>query len=297
MTALCVKNLSKSFGGVRALRDVSLEVLPGEVHALVGENGAGKSTLIKIVTGAHQPDSGSVEIDGKRVTHFHPLVSQQMGVAAVYQQPTLFPDLSVAENLAYGMESPSTWRLINWRARRNRATELLNRIGAQIDPRMLARELSMPEQQLVEIARAVGTDARVIIMDEPTASLSTREVDQLLRVIRELRTLGKGIVYVSHRLEELTEIAQRVTVLRDGAWVMTCPMSETSPTDLVRHMVGREVAQVFPKTKVPIGQPRLSVENLGCSALGIHSVSFEVRAGEILGIGGLMGAGRTELAA
>lgn len=296
MKILCVHNVSKTFGGVRALRDVSLDVLPGQVHALVGENGAGKSTLIKIVTGAHQPDSGSIEIAGQRVTQFHPLVSQQMGVAAVYQQPTLFPDLSVAENLAYGLESPSGWRLINWPARRSRAAELLARIGARIDPRSLARDLSMPEQQLVEIARAVGTDARLIIMDEPTASLSMREVQQLMRVIGELRSLGKGILYVSHRLEELTEIAQQVTVLRDGAWVTTSPMASTSPAELVRHMVGREVAQAFPKTQVPIGEPRLTVENLSCSAVGVHSVSFDVRAGEILGIGGLMGAGRTELA-
>lgn len=296
MKILCVHNVSKTFGGVRALRDVSLDVLPGQVHALVGENGAGKSTLIKIVTGAHQPDSGSIEIAGQRVTQFHPLVSQQMGVAAVYQQPTLFPDLSVAENLAYGLEPPSGWRLINWQARRTRAAELLARIGAEIDPRSLARDLSMPEQQLVEIARAVGTDARLIIMDEPTASLSMREVQQLMRVIGELRSLGKGILYVSHRLEELTEIAQQVTVLRDGAWVATCPMASTSPAELVRQMVGREVAQAFPKTQVPIGEPCLTVENLSCSAVGVHSVSFDVRAGEIFGIGGLMGAGRTELA-
>ena len=294
--ALSVQHVSKSFGAVRALRDVSLEVLAGQVHALVGENGAGKSTLIKIITGAHQPDAGYVEIAGQRVTRFDPLVSKQLGVAVVYQQPTLFPDLSVAENLAYGLESPSNWRLIDWPSRRRRAVELLARIGAEIDPRKLAGQLSMPQQQLVEIARAVGTQARLIIMDEPTASLSTREVEQLMRVIRELQSLGTGIVYVSHRLEELAEIAQQVTVLRDGAWVMTCPIQQTSPVDLVRYMVGREVSQVFPKTPVAIGEERLAVTNLSCRSAGIHDVSFEVRAGEILGIGGLMGAGRTELA-
>ncbi len=283
--ALSVKHVSKSFGVVRALRDVSLDVWAGQVHALVGENGAGKSTLIKIITGAHQPDAGSVEIAGQRVMRFDPVVSKQMGVAVVYQQPTLFPDLTVAENLAYGLEKPSSWRMIDWRARRQRAVELLSRVGADIDPRTIARELSMPQQQLVEIARAVGTQARLIIMDEPTASLSTREVDQLMRVIRDLQTLGTGIVYVSHRLEELSEIAQQVTVLRDGAWVTTCPIAQSSPAELVRQMVGRDVAQVFPKSVVAIGQERLAVSDLSCRSVGIRDVNLEVRAGEILGIG------------
>lgn len=293
---LMVKNVSKSFAGVQALRDVSLEVLAGQVHALVGENGAGKSTLIKIITGAHAPDSGMVEIAGQRVTHFHPTVSQQLGVAVVYQQPTLFPDLSVAENLAYGLQRQSAWRPINWRARRMKAKELLQRVGAQIDPRVLARDLSMPQQQLVEIARAVGTQARLIIMDEPSASLSTLEVEHLMRVIRILQASGTGILYVSHRLEELAQIAQQVTVLRDGAWVTSRPIEELSQSDLVRQMVGREVSQVFPQSIRSKGSTRLAVNKLTCQAAGITDISFSVRAGEILGIGGLMGAGRTELA-
>ena len=294
--ALHVQNVAKSFGAVQALRDVSLEVKAGEVHALIGENGAGKSTLIKIITGAHEPDSGSVTIAGKRVSQFHPLISKQMGVAVVYQQPTLFPDLSVAENLAHGLEAPANLRWINWSARHRRARELLDRVGADIDSRSMARDLSMPQQQLVEIARAVGSAARLIIMDEPTASLSAREVDQLLRVINELRSSGTGILYVSHRLEELAHMAQRVTVLRDGAWVTTCAVAETSPAQLVRHMVGREVTQVFPKSQVAMGDERLSVADLSSASAGIHDISFHVKAGEILGIGGLMGAGRTELA-
>ena len=298
--ALNVKNVSKSFGGVQALQNVSLQVLAGQVHALVGENGAGKSTLIRVITGAHSPDSGSVEIDGQQVANFNPLISRRMGVAVVYQQPTLFPDLSVAENLAYGLDragdSNKSWPWINWQTRRRVASELLERIGAKIDPRAMARDLSMPQQQLVEIARAVGTNARLIIMDEPTASLSTREVDHLLRVIEELRASGTGILYVSHRLEELPKIAQQVTVLRDGKWVSTCAMADTSPEELVRQMVGREVSQVFPKAVVSPGEVRLEVSDLSCRSSGIHDVHFQVHAGEILGIGGLMGAGRTELA-
>lgn len=293
---LCVKNVSKSFGGVHALRNVSLDISCGQVHALVGENGAGKSTLIKLITGAHAPDSGSVEIAGQVVTDFHPLISQRLGVSVVYQQPTLFPDLSVAENLAYGIERHAAWLPINWSARRKRAAELLSRVGAQIDPRTLARDLSMPQQQLVEIARAVGTNARLIIMDEPTAALSSREVEQLMQVIRDLRSAGKGILYVSHRLEELAEIAQQVTVLRDGAWVTTCPIDKITPVEIVRHMVGRDVAPVSAKSRTPANTARLTVRQLSCRAAGIRDVNLSVGAGEILGIGGLMGAGRTELA-
>ncbi len=296
--ALNVQNVSKSFGGVQALQNVSLQILAGQVHALVGENGAGKSTLIKIITGAHAPDSGSVEIAGQSVARFDPMVSRSMGVAVVYQQPTLFPDLSVAENLAYGLERAGEWhrQWINWRKRHEQAIELLSRVGADIDPRVMTRTLSMPQQQLVEIARAVGTGARLIIMDEPTASLSTREVEQLLRVVNELRSSGTGILYVSHRLEELPKIAQQVTVLRDGRWVSCSPMTETSPAELVRQMVGRDVSQVFPKKVVPQGAVRLEVKRLSCHSSVVQNVSLHVRAGEILGIGGLMGAGRTELA-
>ncbi|MCC6512188.1 MAG: sugar ABC transporter ATP-binding protein [Pirellulaceae bacterium] len=293
---LRLNHISKSFGVVRALQDVSLEVAAREVHALVGENGAGKSTLIKIVTGAYRPDAGEIYLGGSRVSQFDPIVSKQLGVAVVYQQPTLFPDLSVAENLAYGCEGDTGWRLINWNARRRLATQLLARVGAEISPDTLARDLSMPQQQLVEIARAIGQKAQLVIMDEPTASLNTREVEHLLGVIKELRANGLGILYVTHRLEELTQIAQRVTVLRDGTWIATRPSNEISPAELIRLMVGRDVSTIFPKTTVPIGKPRLRVEQLSSSTVGIHDVSFHVSAGEILGIGGLMGAGRTELA-
>jgi rhamnose transport system ATP-binding protein len=289
-------DVSKAFGGVRALRGVSFELLPGEVHALVGENGAGKSTLIKIVTGALQPDSGALEIGGEPVRDNDPLKARELGVAAIYQQPALFPDLTVAENIAVTLEPPGAWRRVRWGERRARAKELLGRIGARIDPDAEARSLTMPEQQLVEIAKAIGADARAVIMDEPTASLSDREVENLFRVIRDLKARGVGVVYVSHRLDELPRIADRVTALRDGSLVGTRPVAGTTRADLIRMMVGRELAAVFPKADVPVGEVVLEARRLGCRASGVSGVSLGVRAGEILGLAGLVGAGRTELA-
>jgi rhamnose transport system ATP-binding protein len=215
-TLLKLSNVSKSFGGTRALRGVSFDLWAGEVHALMGENGAGKSTLIKIVTGAHKADEGSLEVFGRPLPHNDPGTARALGIAAIYQQPALFPDLSVAENIAMGMEAPGAWRVIDWSGRRRRAKSLLDRIGAEISPDAEVRELTMPQQQLVEIARAVGTNARVLIMDEPTASLSNREVEHLFRVIDQLRGSDVGIIYISHRMEEISQVADRVTVLRDG---------------------------------------------------------------------------------
>jgi rhamnose transport system ATP-binding protein len=293
---LRLTDVSKSFGGVRALRGVSFDLLPGEVHALVGENGAGKSTLIKVVTGAHRPDAGTVEIGGRVVADLDPLRARALRVAVIYQQPALFPDLTVAENVSLALEPPGAWRRVRWTERRKRATELLARIGAKINPDAEVRTLTMPEQQLVEIAKAVGADARVVVMDEPTASLSGREVENLFRVIGDLKARGAGIVYVSHRLDELPEIADRVTALRDGALVGTRPMAGTTRTDLIRMMVGRELSAVFPKAEVPIGDVVLETRDLGCRESGVSGVSLAVRAGEILGLAGLVGAGRTELA-
>src|SRR5438270_10141268 len=293
---LKLTDVHKSFAGVRALRGVSFDLRPGEVHALVGENGAGKSTLVKLVTGALQPDSGTLEIRGRPVTDNDPVRARQLGVAAIYQQPALFPDLTVAENVALGLEPAGALRRVRWGERYRRAKELLACVGSAIDPQTEVRRLTMPEQQLVEIARALGADAKILIMDEPTASLTDREIDNLFRVIRELRAQGVGIVYVSHRLEELHQIADRVTALRDGALVGTRPMKDVSRADLIRMMVGRELAAVFPKQTVPIGDVVLEARRLGCRASGVHGVSFTVRSGEILGLAGLVGAGRTELA-
>jgi len=297
MTALLrAIGISKSFAGVQALKDVSFELRAGEVHALVGENGAGKSTLIKIITGAVQADLGSLGLAGQQIEHNDPVASRRLGIAAIYQQPALFPDLTVAENVAIGLEGEGAWRRVDWKQRRQRATELLSRVGGAIDPGAAVSSLTMPQQQLVEIARALGAKARVIIMDEPTASLSEREVERLFQVIRDLRAAGVGIIYISHRLDELFQIADRVTVLRDGALVATQPMSQMDHTELIRLMVGRELTAVFPKQTVPIGEPVLELRGFGCRGAGVRDIDLVVRAGEIVGLAGLVGAGRTELA-
>jgi rhamnose transport system ATP-binding protein len=295
-TLLRITSLEKSFAGVQALKGVSFELRAGEIHALVGENGAGKSTLIKIITGAHPADAGALEVHGRVVERNDPITAQRLGIAAIYQQPTLFPDLTVAENIALGLEQGGAGRRINWRQRRQRAQQLFDRIGADIDPETEAGNLAMPQQQLVEIVRALGANARILIMDEPTASLAAREVDNLFRVIGQLRAQGVGIIYISHRLDELFQIADRVTVLRDGETVATCRRTELDRAGLIRRMVGREIATVFPKRSVPLGEILLEVRDLGCRAGGVHGVTFSIRAGEILGFAGLVGAGRTELA-
>jgi rhamnose transport system ATP-binding protein len=292
---LDIDHVSKSFAGVHALRDVSLTLRAGEVHALVGENGAGKSTLVKIITGAHAQDSGRLVLDGQVVGRADPLLARSLGIAPIYQQPALFPELTVAENMAMGLEPQGAWRRIDWPARRRRAKELLARVGVALDLDARAGSLRMAEQQVVEIARALGTGARVLLMDEPTAALSDREAQRLFGLIGELKGAGVGVLYISHRLPELARIADRVTVLRDGRVVETRPMAETSESDLIRLMVGREIAPVFPKRPVRIGPLALSVRGLGCRASGVRDVSFDLRAGEILGLAGLVGSGRTEL--
>ncbi|MDQ2948827.1 MAG: sugar ABC transporter ATP-binding protein [Acidobacteriota bacterium] len=286
---LAAKEISKSYGAVHALRAVSFEMRRGEVHALIGENGAGKSTLIKVLTGAVQPDSGTIEIDGARIDHNEPNAAKALGIAVIYQQPALFPDLTVAENVALSLERQTLWRRVNWRDRRKRAEQLLLRIGSHISPEAVVSTLSMPEQQMVEIAKALGADAKILILDEPSASLTEREVQNLFRVIRELRARGVGLIYISHRLEELSQIADRVSVLRDGQMIGTHDMAAVSRSELIQLMVGRELSAVFPKRQAVAGETLLQVEN-------IRGSSFSIRAGEILGIAGLVGSGRTELA-
>ena len=316
------KNIRKSFGAVRALRGVNFDLRAGEVHALLGENGAGKSTLIKIATGAHEPDDGTIEMDGEQLGRLNPASAKQHGIACIYQQPALFPDLTVMENVALRLEPPGALRRVSWSQRRQRAAELLKRVGAAIDPEAEVRQLSMPEQQLVEIACALGAGARVVIMDEPTASLTRREQEQLFGIVRELRTSGVGVIYISHRLEEIFALADRVTVLRDGESVGTVPVGEINETGLIRMMVGREMDQLYPDLAhhlEPMGgashpdatsrapaapgpnaptaaAPTLRLRGVGCAAAGVREVSFDVRAGEIFGLAGLVGAGRTELA-
>ena len=288
--------ISKAYDGVQALIDADLTLNAGEVHALVGENGAGKSTLIKIITGAVQQDEGELFFNGESVVNNSPALSKVLGIAAIYQQPALFPELTVAENIALGREPNHIFGLINWNERRRVASELLGRVGAKIDPERLVSELSMPQQQLVEIARALGTNAKVLIFDEPTASLSEEDTQNLFRVIRELRSAGAGIVYISHRLEELPQIADRVTVLRDGRTIETREMNGVSSEELIRLMVGRDLSAVFPKRPVALGEVAFELRELGSRTAGIRNINLAIREGEIVGVAGLIGAGRTELA-
>ena len=286
----------QSYSGVRALADASLDVRAGEIHALVGENGAGKSTLVRVLTGATSPDAGTVVIDGHAVDRFAPIEARRLGVVAIHQHPALFPDLSVAENLSLGAEPGGAFSRVDWPARRAHAREALARVGADIDVDREAASLSLPEQQLVEMARALSVRARLLILDEPTASLTPREVDRLFELLKELRAAGVAIVYISHRLEELPRLADRVTVLRDGRTVATHAMAEVDAAALIKLMVGRDVASVFPKRQVAIGVPVLEVEGLSSREAGVSDISLTVRRGEIVGLAGLVGAGRTELA-
>jgi rhamnose transport system ATP-binding protein len=295
-TVLSAVNLKKSYDGIHALNGASFELRAGEVHALVGENGAGKSTLIKTITGAVKPDSGEIFVDGKLVRENSPRFAKALGISAIYQQPALFRELSVAENIALGTERLSLWKTIDWQRRRRRASELLAALDVEIGVEQPAGDLSLPQQQLVEIARALGRKAKVLIMDEPTASLSEKDARRLFGIIDQLRSQGVGIVYISHRLDELFMIADRVTVLRDGASVETRRVSEVTRSELIRLMVGRELSVIFPKREVAPGEVVLDLRNLASSAAGIRNITFSLRAGEIVGLTGLVGAGRTELA-
>ena len=293
---LAASLITKSYAGVRALSNVSFDLHEGEVHALVGENGAGKSTLIKVMTGAVAADSGTLSVAGAPVAQMSPAASRALGIAAIYQQPALFPHLTVAENIAFALDPRARWRQIDWRRRHRDARDLLTRVGADIDADRLVETLSMPEQQLVEIAKAIGSNARVLIMDEPTASLSEREVRRLFEVVARLKSDRVGIIYISHRLEEILAIADRVTVLRDGSTVGTHARDGLQGSTLINLMIGRELSAIFPKRPVTPGSVALELRNLTCKAAGVRDASLAVWSGEIVGLAGLVGSGRTELA-
>ena len=288
--------ITKSFAGVHALTGVSFDLRRGEVHALVGENGAGKSTLIRIITGAETPDAGTLIVSGRTCRRMDPITSRSLGIAAIYQQPSLFPHLTVAENIALALETGGLWRRIDWRARQQRAVEWLARAGAAIDPARRAETLSLPEQQLVEIAKAIGARARIVVMDEPTAALTDAEVRTLFSVIDTLREEGVGVIYISHRLVEVFAISDRVTVLRDGATVATRQTLDVDEPELIRLMVGREISALFPKRSVPLGDVALELVRVSNHAAGLRDVSLSVRSGEILGLAGLADCRRSELA-
>ncbi|MGW5655122.1 sugar ABC transporter ATP-binding protein [Streptomyces humi] len=299
---LSVTQLSKTFPGVRALSDVDFTARAGEVHALVGENGAGKSTLIKVLTGVYRPDHGEVTYDGAPVRFATPLQAQQAGISTIYQEVNLVPLMSVARNLFLGREPRGRLRLIDFRRMHREADEALRGLGIQVDVHRPLRELGVGAQQMVALARAVAVDARVVIMDEPTSSLEPREVHTLFEVIRMLRDRGVAVVYVSHRMDELYELCDRITVLRDGRVVHTGPLAELDRLRLVAMMLGREIGEVrsegmtkFSGSHDADAQPVLTASNLTVRHQ-LRNVSLSVRPGEVVGLGGLLGSGRSETA-
>jgi rhamnose transport system ATP-binding protein len=289
-----LRDVRKAFAGVQALAGASLELYPGEAHALIGENGAGKSTLVKILAGVHDPDQGTLEIDGEEVVLSGPADARDRGIAVIFQEPTLFGDLSVAENVFIGRQPLRSGRRIDLRAMDRTVAEIFGRLGVRLDPDRIARGLSIAEQQLVEIAKALSLDAKVVVMDEPTASLTPIEVGRLFGVVRSLREHGTAVLFISHRLEEAFAICQRVTVLRDGKLVLASELQGLTPDDLIRAMVGRDLLASAHEPHQP-GEVALAVERLTREGVFVD-VSFELRAGEVVALAGLVGAGRTEVA-
>jgi ABC-type sugar transport system ATPase subunit len=290
-----LRNVAKAFSGIQALGEVSFDLRAGEIHALVGENGAGKSTLIKIVAGAYQPDSGAIEIDGVSHDGLTPEAARRLGIAVVYQEFNLLPELSVAENIFLGAQPTGFLGLLDEAERDRRTLALLQRLGAVLDPDRLIKHLTVGEQQIVEIAKALAIDVRILIMDEPSAVLPSHDMERLYTVIRALRAEGASIIYISHRLEEIFLIADRVTVLKDGRSVMTRPVPETTRSELVNSMVGRTFTEQYPPPDATPGDTVLEVHNLNVDGC-VFDVSFSVRAGEIVGLAGLGGSGRTTVA-
>jgi rhamnose transport system ATP-binding protein len=293
---LKLDGISKSFPGVRALADISFDVRPGEVHALLGENGAGKSTLIKIMSGVYQPDTGTISLDGKPTTFGSPQEAQEAGIATIYQELLLFPELTVAENIFMGHAPKNRFGAIDWGRMRERAHETLESLDIRdLDVRAVVGTLSVGNRQRVEIAKALSHNARILIMDEPTAALTERDVERLFGIVRLLRSRGVGVVYISHRLEEVFLLADRVTVLRDGEFVATKQVADTDRDDLIEMMVGRRIDQLFPKVETKRGEVVLELENVFRSPM-TKGVSLKLHTGEIVGIAGLVGSGRSELA-
>jgi rhamnose transport system ATP-binding protein len=292
---LVLTKATKSFGAVRALEDGSITLYPAQAHALLGENGAGKSTLVKILAGVHRPDSGELRIDGQPVGFSGPNASRDAGISVIYQEPTLFADLTVAENIFTGRQPLGRFRRIDRRAMNRDANEIFTRLGVRLDPAQPARGLSVADQQIVEIAKALSFNSKVLVMDEPTAALTTVEVERLFEVMRTLRSHGTAVLFISHRLEEVFASCQRVTIMRDGRFVRTEPIEKLTVDDVIRSMVGRDLATLFPKTATVPGEPVLEVEHLSTAGV-FDDISLTVRHGEIVALAGLVGAGRSEVA-
>jgi ABC-type sugar transport system ATPase subunit len=289
-----MEGIHKSFPGVHALKNVRFDLFPGQVHALMGENGAGKSTLIRILAGAHRPDSGTIQIDNHPTRINSPRDAEKLGISVIYQEFNLVPTLSARENLFLGRERTRAGFLAASTEHRQ-AIDLFNRLNVSIDPESRISDLTIAQQQAVEIAKAISLDARILVMDEPTASLTTQEAEKLFVLIAELKRRGIAIIYVSHRMEEIFRLADRVTVMRDGQYIATKPTSELTREKLIEMMVGRKLETEFPKERATIGEDRLIVKNLH-RGHAVKGVSFSIRRGEVLGLTGLIGAGRTEVA-
>lgn len=289
-----VKNITKRYPGVVALDNVSFSVEKGEVLALIGENGAGKSTMIKIIAGAITPDSGTIIIDGKPYDRLTPIMAKEAGIGVVYQELNLVPSLSVMENIFLGDQVGESRIMPDFKEMKRRSEQILEDLGVKIDVRTQVHMLSTAQMQIVEIAKAVVKNCKVLIMDEPSASIPIAEVENMFKIIRILKEKGVSIIYISHRLEELFEICDHVTVLRDGKFVVTKNVKDITKKDLIKYMIGRELTEKFPERKVRIGEPVLQVRNL--TGNGDFNISFDLHKGEILGLAGLVGAGRTELA-
>jgi rhamnose transport system ATP-binding protein len=287
--------ISKSFGSTPVLNEVDLSLYPGEVHALLGENGAGKSTLVKILCGVHLADSGKIRLNGEMIQFKTPAQARQAGIAVIYQEPTLFPDLSIAENIYMGRQPRRPGGFIDFPAMNRGVTGIMSQLGVQLRPQDPVLGLSIADQQIVEIAKALTFAAKVLVMDEPTAALSSAEVARLFEVVKRLRAQGVALLFISHRLEEVFSISQRVTILRDGEFIATGPISDFTPDDVIRKMVGRVMATLFPKDAAEIGEPVLRVRGLRRAGV-FRDITFDVRRGEIVALAGLVGAGRTEVA-
>jgi ABC-type sugar transport system ATPase subunit len=293
---LQLNNIVKEFSGVKALSQVSLTVMPSSVHAIVGENGAGKSTLIKILTGAYLKTSGDIYFEGQKIEQMDPALSKKLGIHCIYQELNVANHLTVAENVFLGSQPTNRIGLIDWKRMNTETKKIFTSLQIDLEPDQLAGELSIAQKQMVEIARAVSQEAKILIMDEPTSSLSDRETEVLLSLVEDLKKKGVSILYISHRMDEIFRIADTVTVLRDGQHVKTLPMSEVENVDmLVNLMVNRKVSDYFNKVQVPLGETILQVKNLSKKGV-LHDINFELKKGEILGIAGLVGSGRTEIA-
>jgi len=289
-----MKDVKKRFGGAIALRGTTLSVRAGEIHALLGENGAGKSTMLKILAGVHEHDGGVITLGGAPFIAGSPQASIDQGIAVIYQEPSLFLDLSLAENVFIGRQ-PKKGIAIDWKEAQTQAAKLFKELGVELDPKRQARGLSIADQQVVEIAKALSMNANIILMDEPTAALSASEVERLMTVMRSLRAANKAVIFVSHRLDEVFAISDHITVMRDGATVSENPIAKTDLQKVIKEMVGRELTELFPKTEHKIGEVVLEVNDLTNPAY-FRNVSFNVRKGEIVALAGLVGSGRSEIA-